>query len=79
MCVSSIGENIKGVPRNGGPKATGLIVFYSQFSTCSNPRVDRCSNPFPWDPHSSPSNEWEHDAGPAAAAATCAGSHCHYH
>ena len=33
---------------------TGLIVFYSQLLTCSNPHVDRCSNPLPWDPLSSP-------------------------
>ena len=33
---------------------TGLIVVYSQFFTCSNPHVDRCSNPLPWDPLSSP-------------------------
>ena len=38
-----------------GPKewglwvTTDLIVVYPQFSTCSNPHVDRCSNPLPWD------------------------------
>ena len=25
-------------------------MLFSQFFTCSNPRVDRCSNPLPWDP-----------------------------
>ena len=29
-------------------------MFYSQFFTCSNPHVDRCSNPLPWDPLRSP-------------------------
>ena len=29
---------------------TGLIVFYSRLLTCSNPHVDRCSDPLPWDP-----------------------------
>ena len=29
-------------------------MFHSQFFTCSNPHVDRCSNPLPWDPLSSP-------------------------
>ena len=29
-------------------------MFYSRLCTCSNPHVDRCSNPLPWDPLSSP-------------------------
>ena len=33
---------------------TGLTVLCSQLFACSNPRVDRCSNPLPWDPLSSP-------------------------
>ena len=32
------------------PAATGLIVFCSHLFTRSNPQVDRCSNPHPWDP-----------------------------
>ena len=45
---------------SGGPKewesqvTTGLIAFYSQLFTCSTARVDRWSNPLPWDPLSSP-------------------------
>ena len=27
-----------------------MILFCSQFFTRSNPHVDRCSNPLPWDP-----------------------------
>ena len=30
-------------------------MFYSQVFTCSDPHADRCSNPLPWDPLSSPS------------------------
>ena len=33
---------------------TGLIAFCSQFFARANPHVDRCSNPLPWDPLSSP-------------------------
>ena len=29
-------------------------MFYAQFSTCSNPHADPCSNPIPWDPLGSP-------------------------
>ena len=29
-------------------------VFCFNLFTCSNPHVDRCSNPLPWDPLSSP-------------------------
>ena len=29
-------------------------MCFTQFFTCSNPHVDRCSNPLPWDPLSSP-------------------------
>ena len=32
-------------------------MVYSQFFICSNPHVDRCSNPLPWDSLSSPSKE----------------------
>ena len=38
----------------GGPKewgsqvTTGLIVFYSRFVACSDPHVDRCSDPLPF-------------------------------
>ena len=44
----------------GGPKewglrvTTGLIAFLSRLFVCSNPRVERCSNPLPWDPLGSP-------------------------
>ena len=34
--------------------AAGLIAFCSRFFTCPSPRVDRCSNPLPWDPLSPP-------------------------
>ena len=37
-----------------GVVTTGRIVFYFQFLPCSNPYVDRCSNPLPCDPLSSP-------------------------
>ena len=43
-----------------GPRGMGvvsnswLIVFFSQFFTCSKSHVDRCSNPLPWDTLSSP-------------------------
>ena len=52
-------EGTQGVPRNGGREQqlalrAGLLVFYSQLFACSNPHVDRCSNPLPWDPLSSP-------------------------
>ena len=33
-----------------------LTVFCSQFVSCSNPHVDRCSNPLPWDPLSKKTN-----------------------
>ena len=45
---------------SGGPKewgsqvTTGLIAIYSQFLTCSDPHIDRCSDPLPLDPLSSP-------------------------
>ena len=49
--------------RSGGcgerprPRATsGLAVRSCNLLTCSNPHVDRCSNPLPWDPLTSPSN-----------------------
>ena len=29
-------------------------MFCPQFFTCSNPHVNRCSNPLPWDPLGSP-------------------------
>ena len=32
----------------------GVIVFCSQLSTCSDPHVDRCSDPLPGDPLSFP-------------------------
>ena len=32
----------------------GLIVFYPQVFTCFNPHDDRCADPLPWDPLSSP-------------------------
>ena len=32
-------------------------MFYSQFFTCSNPHVDRCSNPRPWDSLNSPQSD----------------------
>ena len=42
-------EGTKGVPRNGVvvSKNWSLIVVYSQFFTCTNPHVDRSSNPLP--------------------------------
>ena len=55
MC-SLFAENVYIEGTNGGPEewglqvAAGLIVFRPQFFTCSNPHVDRCSNPLPWDP-----------------------------
>ena len=34
-----------------GPQATsGSIAFCSRLFACSNPHVDWCSDPFPWDP-----------------------------
>ena len=33
---------------------TGMMVFYYRFFACSNPHVNRCSKPLPWDPLSSP-------------------------
>ena len=46
----------------GGPKEWGVVgnswfgCVLTQFLTCSNPHVDRCSNPLPWDPLTSPYN-----------------------
>ena len=48
-------EGTKGLPRNGGSEATtGLIVFDLPSLTRSDTHVDRCSDPLPWDPLSSP-------------------------
>ena len=59
-------EGTEGVPRNGGSLVKAcLIAFYSQFFTCSNPHVDRCSNPLPWDPLSSPRSDGAYVRTPA--------------
>ena len=53
-------EGTKGGPKEWGSQiTTGLIVFYSQLFTCSNPHAHRCSNRLPWDPLSSPSMSGE--------------------
>ena len=49
ICIEREREGTKGVPRNGVvvSKNWSLIVVYSQFFTCTNPHVDRSSNPLP--------------------------------
>ena len=60
---------------------TGLIAFCSPLCTCSNPHVDRCSNPLPWDPLTSPYKHADEavdcqDSSKGGAVETgCSGSH----
>ena len=54
-------EGTKGVPRIGGRKSQ--LLWWRVFLARSNPRVDRCLNPLPWDPLSrdplsSPQSAW---------------------
>ena len=64
---SRLSRASSGGPKEWGSKiTTGSIVLCSQFFTCSNPRVDRCSNPFLGTPLVPLKGSWTSSACPSA-------------
>ena len=49
--TDKVGDVVSPYVHKDTKTCTGLIVLYSRFFTCSNPNVDRCSSPLPWDPY----------------------------